>query len=90
MSKGGGDAVSVIQPQEVERCVAASGEVLGAVAELDAATVLAERHVAHPVEFILDVPVLTPEGKQQAGIGVLGCQAGDGVLHLDSFFAIAA
>jgi len=90
VAKGGGDAVDAVQPQQIERGVATSGEILGTVAKFDAATVLAKRHVAHPVEFILDVPMLAPEWKQQAGIRSLGSEAGDGVLHLDGFFAIAA
>jgi hypothetical protein len=90
VAKGGGDAVSAVQAQEVERGVAASGEILGAVAEFDAAAVLAERRVPHPVEFVFDVPVLAPEWKQPAGISPLGSEAGDGMLHLDGFFAIAA
>jgi hypothetical protein len=89
VAKGGGDAVSAVQPQEIEGRVAASGEILGAVAEFDAAAVLAERHVPHPVELIFDVPVLAPEGKQHPGVGALGSQAGDSMLHLDRLFAAA-
>lgn len=90
MAKGGGDAVKAFQPQEIEGGVAASGEILRTVAEFDAAAVLAERDVPHPVEFILDVPMLTPEGKQSTSISALGTKAGDSVLHLNGFFAIAA
>jgi hypothetical protein len=89
VAKGSGDAVNPVQPQEIERGIAASGEILGAVAEFDATAVLAEGHVPHPVEFVFNVPVPAPERKQQAGISSLGSQAGDGVLHLDGFFAIA-
>lgn len=89
MAKGGGDAVSAVQPQEIEGGVAASGKILGAVAEFDAAAVLPQRHVPHPVELVFNVPVLAPEGKQQPGVSSLGSQAGDSMLHLDRFFAAA-
>ncbi len=63
MSKGSGDTVSTVQAEEIERGVAASGEILGAVAEFDAAAVFAQRHVPHPMELVFDVPVLAPERK---------------------------
>lgn len=90
MAKGGGDSVDAFQPQQIEGGVAASGEILGTVAELDAAVVLAERDVPHPVEFVLDVPMLAPERKQPTGISSLGSKAGDSVLDFDGFLAIAA
>ena len=88
MAKGGGDAVDAVQSQQIERDVAASGEILGAVAEFDAAAVLAKGDVADPVELVLDVPVLAPEWKQPTGVSLLRSEAGDGVLHLDNLFAI--
>lgn len=61
-----------------------------AVAEFDAAAVLAERDVPHPVEFVLDVPMLAPEWKQPTGLSSRGGETRDRVLHLHGFFAIAA
>jgi hypothetical protein len=59
------------------------------VAESDAAAVLTERGVAHPVEFVLDVPMLAPKWKQPSGISSRGGEARDSVLYLEGFFAIA-
>lgn len=89
MAKGRGDSLSARRSQEVEGGVPAGSEVLGAVAQFDAAAVLAERRIPNPVELVLDVPVLAPEGKQTPGVRSPRGQAGDCMLHLDGLFSAA-
>ena len=59
------------------------------MAEFDTAPVLAERHVPDPMQLVLDVPVLAPEGKQTLGVSSPRGQAGDGMLHFDGSLPVA-
>ena len=45
----------------------------------DGTVVLAQGHVAPPVQAVLDEPVIAPQGEQGVGVGLLGRQAGDGI-----------
>ena len=45
----------------------------------DGAVVLAQDHVAAPVQAILDEPVVAPQGEQRVGVGLLGRKAGERV-----------
>ena len=65
--------------EEVEGDVAQDGEVLGGVAGPDAALVLAEGDVEHPVEAVLDAPVVADGAGE--GVGVPG-EAAEVVMEL--------
>jgi hypothetical protein len=82
VAEGGGDFFVAAQAEEVDGGVAKCGQVLRGVSELDLALVLAERHVADPVQAF-DPPMALPAGHQQGRVGALAREAADRVLHLD-------
>src|SRR5664280_1681572 len=57
VSEGCGDVNGLGQAQDGDREVAQAGHDAGAVAGADLGQVLAERHVADPMESVLDGPV---------------------------------
>jgi hypothetical protein len=69
LAEGGCDFLDVGESEEAEGGVAEGGEILGGVAALDLALVLAPGDVADPVEPILDPPVIAPAGQEERGIG---------------------
>ena len=87
VAEGGRDFLDAGEAEEAEGGIAEGGEVLGGVAGLHLALVLAEGDVADPVEPILDSPVIAPAGQEQRRIGALGRNAGDRVLDLDRLLA---
>ena len=68
---------------QVQGGVAQRGQDLGAVAGVGAVPVLIEGHVAHPVDRVLDAPVLAQPGGDRGGSGVFERQAADGVDDFD-------
>src|SRR4051795_5292467 len=79
LSQAGGDVRVAGQAQGVDRQGAQAGEVGRAGAGANLAVVLAEGHVADPVQAALDAPVPAHPAGQQRRIGGAGIEAGDGV-----------
>src|SRR3954454_1715110 len=79
LSQAGGDVRVAGQAQGVDRQGAQGGDVLWAVVGANLAVVLAEGHVADPVQAALDAPVPAHPAGQQRRIGGAGIEAGDGV-----------
>jgi hypothetical protein len=74
--------------EQADHGIAKGGQILWSVAKLDLALVLAERHVAHPVQA-LDAPMGLPTAHQQSRVGTLAREAADGMLHLGRRLALA-
>ena len=70
-------AVVAQETQEAERHVAEDRQDLGCIAGVDAAGILAEDDLAHPVQAVFDAPMAAHEGSQTLGIGLSRGQAGD-------------
>src|SRR5438105_6427389 len=66
--------------QEIERELAQAGQVLGAVPAPHRTGIFAEEHIEHPVQAILDVPVLADRLPQDRR---LGRQAGEVIARVD-------
>src|SRR3954451_14278930 len=79
LSQAGGDVRVAGQAQGVDREGAQAGEVGRAVAGANLAVVLAEGHVADPVQSRLDAPVPAHPAGQQRRVGLANVEAGDGV-----------
>ena len=67
----GGDAGlgSALLSEQVEGDVTEDGEALGAVADSDAAVILVEGDIEHPVEAILHPPMAADRACQQQRVG---------------------
>src|SRR3954468_12642358 len=79
LSQAGGDIRVTGQAQDVDRQGAQAGEVGRAVGRANLAGVLAEDHVADPVQAGLDAPVAAHPAGQLRRVDLAGIQAGDGV-----------
>jgi hypothetical protein len=62
---------------------------MGSAGAADAAAVLAPVNVANPMLAVLNAPVAALQRKQLGRIGAVRREAGDGVLHLAGFLAVA-
>ncbi len=82
IAERGGDFFVAAEAEQADGGVAKRGQVLRAVSELYLALVLAERHVADPVQA-LNTPMALPAGHQQGRAAALAREAADRVLHLD-------
>ena len=78
-----------LKSEKVDGRVSEDSEIVSSCAVADTAVVFAKGGVADPMKTILDVPVLSPPGEKLTRIGTTARDAGDGVLRLDSFFAVA-
>lgn len=78
-----------LKSEEVDGSVSEGGEIVSGCAVADTAVVFAKRRITNPMKTIFDVPVLSPPGEKLTRIGTTARDAGDGVLRLDSFFAVA-
>ena len=63
-------AVVTQEPQEAERHVAEDRHDLGRFAGMDAAGILTEDDIAHPMQAVFDTPMAAHEGRQPFGIGL--------------------
>jgi hypothetical protein len=80
-------AVVAQESQEAERHVAEDRHDLGCIAGVDAAGILAEDDIAHPMQAVFDAPIAAHEGRQPFGIGLSRRQAGDAEDYLDAAHA---
>ena len=80
---GFGDVGGSTKPVQVDDGVADRGRDLWTGAGADGRAVLVERHVAHPVDAVLDSPVLAQPGGDRGGASLFERQAADCVDHLD-------
>jgi len=76
----------LISSQEIQGDIAETGQRVAPGGVANAAMVLAKMDVAEIVQR-LDSPVASPKREQRRGVGNLAGEAGDGVNHLDGFFA---
>ena len=74
-----GDGAVPGRAEQADRQVAQGGHHPGAVPGTDLAGVLAEGHVADPVQAVLDLPLAADQPKQPGRVGLGGGQAGDAV-----------
>src|SRR5690606_33804951 len=74
-----GDVVPAGVAQDRDSGVPQGGHVLWCVAGMDLAAVFVERHVAHPVEPVLDRPMRVCPGRQGLGTRRAGVGGGDEV-----------
>src|SRR5674476_604678 len=82
VSEGCGDVSGLGQAQDGDREVAQAGHDAGAVAGADLGQVLAERHVADPMESVLDGPVTAQRGGELVRTGLGRAQRGDRIDRL--------
>ena len=88
-TKVGGDLRKARESEQGDGCVAKGGQVLRAVPRSDPALVLTERHVANPMDSILDAPMTAPVLEQNLRVRPFARDAGDGVLHFHGRAAAA-
>lgn len=69
---------SVVLFEHVQSNALEDGEVLGGVSGSFTAKVFIEIHVQHPVQFVLNAPVLADDGVESFGVGL-----GMAVISLD-------
>jgi hypothetical protein len=68
--------------QQIERGIAAGGEIGRSIPRAYLAGILAQGDIAHVMQSVLDLPVPTPEPFEPSGVGLLRRQAGQGIRPL--------
>ncbi len=88
-AKGGGDWRDAGSAEQADGRIAERGQVLRAVARSHLTLILAPRHVADPMQAILDPPMAPPVLEQHRRVGPWTRHAGDGVLLFAGLAAVA-
>ena len=87
LAEGFGDLRASEEAEEADAGVSEGGHVLGCRAALNATAVLAEHHVANPVQLVFDPPMTAPPVQQLFGGSLSAGDAGDRVVHFDRVLA---
>jgi hypothetical protein len=82
-TKGMGDFLVASPAQEVDCGIPKNGQILWPMPGFHLAFVLAERHIANPMQTIFDAPVTSPIPQQKRRIRLFSRKAGDGVLDFN-------
>jgi hypothetical protein len=83
ITEGVGDFLVACPTQEIDCRIPKNGQILGAMPGFHLAFVLAERHIANPMQTIFDAPVTSPMPQQNRRVSLLSRKAGDGVLDFN-------
>ena len=84
----GGDVGGAGGVQDSDGGVTEGGQQVRGRAFADAAGVLTERHVPHPMQPILNPPVVSRQSQQRFGVGMFARQRRDAVRRLRSCFSL--
>ena len=89
LAEGFGDVRHAEATEQANAGIAKGCQELRSAPRADAAGVLAEGIVPHPMQTVFDAPMPTPPGEQSGGIGQVTRDARDGVVDLDRLLAVA-